>query len=252
MMARKKPDTVKSLSDYFKQPDLGAADSRYNQGGERQSEAYPSARSTPKPSAPKARPAAASPRRPGGGAPSRPTTKPLPPRRPPGGGGEKVPDPRTAPIPYTQPPDVNLPPPPMPMPQYDPMGTGPTGPMAPPAPGSSTQGYPVPPQPTDMIPPMTGPGSDRMSAAVGPTQLGGLGSLPTGQSAASLLFGGGGGAPPMAPPPAAPAAGPVMPPPQTGPQSDRMAPPGLLDSLGGGINQAQAALKRWIPPFGGV
>lgn len=232
-MARKKPDTVKSLADYFKQPDLGAADPRYNQGGERQSDAYPSARPTPKPSAPKARPAAASPRKPGGGAPSRPKTPPLPPRRPPGPEGQ--PDHP----PYTYTPDVNLPPP-MPMPQYDSMGN-PTGPMAPPAPGSSTQGYPVPPQPTDMIPPMTGPGSDRMSAAVGPTQLGGLGSLPQGQSAASMLF----GSPqarfdnPMAssitPPgggvPAGPAPGPAMPPPMAGPQSDRAPPPGLLDGL---------------------
>jgi hypothetical protein len=147
--------------------------------------------------------------------------------------------------------------PPLQMPQYDPNGY-PTGPASPPAPGSSTQGYPGLPQPTDMIPPMTGPGSDRMSAAVGPTQLGGLGSLPEGQSAFSTLLGNvqdrfnNPMASPITPPgggvPAGAAGGPVMPPPQTGPGSDRTPPPGLLGSLGG----IPDFLKRNIPPFGGI
>jgi hypothetical protein len=126
------------------------------------------------------------------------------------------------------------------MPQFDPMGN-PTGPMAPPAPGSSTQGYDVPPQPTDMIPPQTGPGADRMSAAVGPTQLGGLGSLPQGQSAAGALFGGiqdrfnNPMASPITPPgggvPAGPPEGAMPQPPMAGPGSDRAPPPGMLDAL---------------------
>jgi hypothetical protein len=76
-MARK-PYDMKGLKKSF-QSDLDSAEykanpNRYNQGGERQSDAYPSAaRSAPQPAAPRARPTtkAAPPRRPGGGA-SRP------------------------------------------------------------------------------------------------------------------------------------------------------------------------------------
>jgi hypothetical protein len=140
------------------------------------------------------------------------------------------------------------------MPQYDPMGN-PTGPAGPGVPAASPMGYPPVPQPTDMIPPMAGPGADR-NVPGGQPDIGQ--SLQPGQSAASTLLQGIQGrfnnpmGSPITPPggavPAGAAQGPVMPAPPTGPGSDRTPPPGLLGSLGG----IPDFLKRNIPPFGGI
>jgi hypothetical protein len=237
-MARRKPGSLKALSGDFKsrlddEARLGSSQ-RYTSTNEQQSDLLPSRAPSSSP-APRARPAAAA------QAPRR--TAPTPPRRPParpprGKEGWPTQPPEGPPyIPGTPP----LGPPPFQMPQYDPLGN-PSGPAGPGVPAATPMGYPPVPQPTDMVPPMAGPGSDRMSAAVGPTQLGGLGSLPEGQSAASMLL----GSPqarfdnpmgsPITPPgggvPAGPGAGPVMPPPMAGPGSDRTPPPGLLEGLG--------------------
>jgi hypothetical protein len=181
---------------------------RYNQGGERQSELLPSPR--PPAAAPRPKPKAAAPR----------ATPPLPPRRPPGPG--------TPPGPGEPPPVIPTPeipiyptepmPGPLVMPQFDPLGV-PTGPMAPPAPGSSTQGPeaaalaappPLPGGPGGPIlpPPMTGPLADRMPPGAPPMAAGG-------PDAGAALAG---------------AVGPTP-----GPQ-------GLLDALGG-------YFKRMVPPL---
>jgi hypothetical protein len=220
----------------------------YTSGNEQQSELMPSAappRATP--------PRKAAPSRP---APARPSTPG--PRKPKPGPGP------TPPWPVTPTDNPVIPGAGPVMPQYDPMGN-PTGPMAPPASGSSLGDPYVAPY-TGAPPPMTGPGSDRMSAAVGPAQLGGMGSLPAGQSAASGLatllgLGGGGGVPPpdvsgitpsvayqppMAPTQATPAGPGIGQPgaPMTGPGSDRaLPPPGLLEQGGNW-------LRKNIPPIG--
>jgi len=101
------------------------------------------------------------------------------------------------------------------MPQVDPLG-GVTGPMAPPAPGSSTQGVPPTWQPTDQIPPLTGPGSDR------------------------------------AVPPFAPSAPAPMPAPMTGPGSDRAVPaPGVIGPTPGsqGLLDSLGAYLKNLPPL---
>jgi hypothetical protein len=162
------------------------------------------------------------------------------------------------------------------MPQFDPTGSV-TGQMAPPGPGSSTQGWNPTPQPTDMVPPMTGPNSDRFAGNTASTDPGQAwrnavtmanpAPLPEGQSAASALFGGmGGGAPgasgltpsvsnagatyngmpvsdaPMAAPPSGPGLGQPGAP-MAGPGADRnLPPPGLLEQGGNW-------LKKNLPPL---
>lgn len=153
-------------------------------------------------------------------------------------------------------------------PQFDPMGV-PTGQTTPAAPGSSTQGWPGAPQPTDMIPPQTGPNSDRM-AGISPGMSPGeawaakvntaLPPMPQGQSGLSTVLGA------LAPSPAwaaqqnaagLPQQGPPMPPPPIEQQAamappDRpmpAPPPGILDQVNSGIAGAGDWLKKQIPPL---
>lgn len=192
-MARRKPYDMKGLKKSFQDDlDTEGRPSRtrpgaYNSGNEQQSELA----TTVSPKQPVV-----------SGRAARPPSRPAPPAIP-----YKRPVPRTPPIPPPRPPGMPQPTTPtmipgtsqpLVMPQYDPMG-GVTGPMAPPAPGSSTQGYPAAPQPTDIIPPLTGPNSDRMAGNTPNTDPGQAwrnavttanpAPLPAGQSAAGAVGG---------------------------------------------------------------
>lgn len=238
-MARKKTG-VKGLASDFEQM-LDREPWRENSTNEQQSLLRPS---RPGPSPSRAAPAAP-PRAAKRAAPAR---APAPPRRP-----RPVSEPTKPGVPFqgtSMPLDLT----PLgtrPMPQFDPMGN-PTGPMAPPAPGSSTLGYPPVAQPTDLIPPQAGPLSDR-GAGIAPGMDPGaawaakvntaLPPMPQGQSAAGALgsaIGSGfqdwatqqnaAGVPPQGPP------------------APNAPPPGIMDPNGG----MGAFLKRYLPPFGGI
>lgn len=259
-MARPKPGSIRSLANDFQRNLLTeertsrARPMATNSGNEQQSELVPNY-TPPKRSAAPARPRPAG----GGGAPRR-TAPPLPPRRPPPG-PPKFGDP-------TETGGITPPYIPGTMPQYDPMGN-PTGPSSPGAPGSSTLGYPPMAQPNDMVPPLTGPNSDR-GAGIAPGMSPGdawaakvntaLPPMPQGQSGLSAVLGA------LAPSPAwaaqqnaagMPPQGPPMPAPPIEQQAamappDRPmpgAPPGIIDQVNSGIAGAGDWLKRNVPPL---
>lgn len=270
-MARK-PGSIRSLARGFERTlddeEYRRSPTRYNSGNEQQSELLPSRA----PAAPVSSGGARRAKPAGGGGTRKPAPvaprAPLPPRRP------SMPMPMTPSEPLSTggiqgPPYI-----PGTMPGVNPLGDVTGAPLVPPGPT---------PQPTDMIPPLTGPNSDRMagiSPGMGPGDAWAarvntaLPPMPQGQSAAGAalqalgLTGGpsqAGAGPPVGVGPADAAGGAIplpgglptgsapsfgamapptgLPPPQTGPASDRAVPPPGL------LEQAGGWLKRNVPPL---
>lgn len=221
---------------------------RINSGNEQQSELLPSRAPTPTPPRRSATPSAKPAR-------SGPGRAPLPPRRPstptPGPTQPMTPThPGGPPIVPGEPKYTGSPGGGMPLPGVNPLGDVTGAPLNPP---------PIAPQPTDMMPPLTGPNSDR-AAGIAPGMSPGdawaarvntaLPPMPQGQSGLTAALGAlmpGAAAAPAGPPPPAPnvAQAAAMSPPDR-PVS---APPGILDQVNSGIAGAGDWLKRNVPPL---
>jgi len=142
-------------------------------------------------------------------------------------------------------------------PQYDPLGnvTGGVGP------GSTLLGPTPTPQPTDMIPPLTGPNSDRMGGNTASTDPGAAwrnnvtmanpAPLPQGQSAANIVgdYLSSIGQAQAATPPAGPAPNVAQAAATAPPDRPVAPPPGILGTINNGIAGAGDWLKKQIPPL---